>query len=118
MEIRKRDGAVLTAATAKATDAVANSATAERMAAALSDNAGLPGESGRQAPFTAIDKGHTWVVRGSYNANHTAEGLGPFYVEFRKRDARVLDIGFEGILHIPPEVKEALHTGKRGPPGQ
>lgn len=108
IEMRKRDAAVLSIAGVRPTDAVPDPTAAEKFATALADNAGSPGESSRQMPFAVIDKGDTWVVRGSYNADRAAEGLGPFCVEIRKQDARVLDMGFEGVIQMPTEVQELL----------
>jgi len=40
------------------------------------------------------------------------EGRGPFQLEVRKRDAAVIDMFSEAVIHTPPEVIEALRRKK------
>jgi hypothetical protein len=52
-------------------------------------------------PLTVSDEGSTWLIQGSFNRDHANEGPGPFKLEVQKRDAKVLDMGFEWILKAP-----------------
>ena len=110
MEIRKRDAAVLSLDGQSPPELLGAAATAQHIAAVLADSAGDPDEAVRQQPFTVTDRGETWIVRGSGNADRAVEGPGPFYLEVQKRDARVLDMHFEAVIHTPPEVKELLRA--------
>lgn len=57
-----------------------------------------------ELPWRVEDKGETWLVRGSRNKDGV-EGIGPFRLQVRKRDARVLDIRFEYFMRTPPKVQ-------------
>ena len=110
--IRKSDAAILSLGSQSPPEVLRNEDTVEKFAAILAENAGDPAEVNQQLPFAITDRGDTWFVRGSRNADHAVEGPGAFCLEVRKRDARVLDMWFEGVLHTPPEVREALRRNK------
>jgi hypothetical protein len=71
-----------------------------------------PDGANDQLPLTAHDQGNTWLIQGSLNCNRAAEGPGPFKLEVQKRDAKVVDIGFEWVLKVPPEVRAALRRAR------
>lgn len=54
-------------------------------------------------------------MRGSHNKDGTVEGIGPFRILVRKRDARVLEIYFEYFMRTPPEVQALLRASARKP---
>jgi hypothetical protein len=116
IDIRKLDAAIVLLGVENPPEALPKMLTVEKFAAAIVENARDSTELQRQLPFTVSDKGDTWLVRGSGNPDRAAEGPGPFYLEVRKRDARVLDMWFEWILHAPPEVKELMRQSARKPP--
>jgi len=66
-----------------------------------------------QLPLSVSDQGDTWLVQGSLNRDRAAEGPGPFKLEVQKRDAKVVDIGFEWVLKVPPEVQAAIGRALR-----
>lgn len=111
--IRKRDGAALSLEMENHADALGGTVAAEKFASALAENAGGAAEASRQLPFAVADNGGSWLVHGSGNADRSVEGVGPFRLEVQKRDARVLDMCFEAVMHTPPEVREALRGNKR-----
>jgi hypothetical protein len=83
------------------------------LAAILADRADNVAGSSRQLPFVVTDQGDTWLVRGSYNVDRSVEGPGPFRLEVRKRDAAVLDMCFEMVLHTPVKAQDALPENGR-----
>lgn len=113
IDIRKRDAAIAALGIERCPEVLGDPATVEKFAAVLAESAGGPAEPNRQMPFSVANHGATWLVRGSANADRMVEGPGPFRLEVQKRDARVLDMVFEGIIHTPPEVKELLRGNKR-----
>ena len=112
IDIRKLDGAVLATGVARQEQLLPNATIVEKLAAILAESAGGAAEPGRQEPFAVTDNGDTWLVRGSYNLDRSVEGKGPLHLEIRKRDAAVLDMCFEGVMHLPPEVKALLREAK------
>ena len=108
MEIRKLDAAILSLGVPNPLEMLSSMPIVEKFAAILAEDAGDADELRQQLPFAVTDHGDTWLVRGSRNQNRMVEGPGRFHLEVQKRDARVLDMCFEGVLHTPPEVKEAL----------
>lgn len=112
IDIRKRDAAIVLHGVQKPPEVLGDAATVEKFASVLAEDAGGAGELSRQLPFAVTDHGDAWLVRGSGNADRAVEGPGPFHLEIRKRDARVMDMYFEGVLHTPHEVKEALCRNK------
>lgn len=110
LEIRKRDAAIVPAEGPFARDLLGDAAIAEKFAAAILENAAGTAALGRQAPLTVEDRGETWRIRGSANADRASEGPGPFELEVKKRDARVLDMKFEWVLETPPDVLEMLRA--------
>lgn len=113
IDIGKSDAAVLPHGVPKPPEILSNATTAEKFAAILAESAGDGVGVDRQWPFTVTDRGDTWVVRGGRHVRSAIEGPGPFHLEIRKRDARVLDIWFEWNLHTPPEVDELLRATKK-----
>lgn len=116
MEIRKRDAAASWCGIDGAPAALSSATAAEKFAAVLAESAGNPEEVDRQRPFVVTDRGDNWLVRGSLNADRAIEGPGPFHLEVRKRDAKVLDMSNEWVMHTPPEVREILEAAKKPSP--
>ena len=110
VDIRKSNAAVRFLGIKGPPQVLPNEDAAEKFAAILAENAGDADEVSQQSPFVVTDRGDAWFVRGSRNADRTFEG--PFRLEVQKRDARVLDMCFEGVLHVPPEVTAALRKQK------
>lgn len=106
IEIRKLDAALLSFGVETPSEVLDSAATTKRIAEILVENASGSGELSRQLPFIVIDRGDTWLVRGSRNAERTVEGAGSFHLELRKRDGGVLEMYFVGVLHTPQEVLE------------
>lgn len=67
----------------------------------------------KQLPLTASDQGDIWLIRGSLSRDRAAEGPGPFRLEVRKCDAKVIDMGFDFILNVPPEVRPFFQRALR-----
>jgi len=116
LEIRKRDAEVVVLSDQQTPDLLSDPPAAEKFASAVLVNAAGEEELSRQSPLIVDDKGETWRVRGSGNANRAVEGPGPFELEVQKRDARVLDMWFEWVLNTPPEVQVLLRTSVGKPP--
>ena len=115
LEIRKRDAEVLVLSDQQTQDLLSNPAAAERFASAVLENSAGKEELSRQSPLIVDDKGVTWRVRGSGNANRAIEGPGPFELEVQKRDARVLDMWFGWVLNTLPEVQALLRASAGNP---
>ncbi len=116
-QIVKIDAAIVPAEGPFAGDLLGDAAVAEKFAAAILENAAGTAELRRQAPLTVEDRGETWRIRGSANADRASEGPGPFELEVQKRDARVLDMKFEWVLETPPDVLEMLRASKAASKG-
>ena len=110
IDIHKPDAAILSLGVEAPPEVLDTAEIAEKFAAVLAEQAS--DKTVRQAPFTVTDRGDTWLVRGSYNADRAVEGRGPFQLEVRKRDAAVIDMFSEAVIHTPPEVIEALRRKK------
>lgn len=118
LDIRKRDAAVLVSGDRPARDLLCDPALAEAFAAAALENANGDEELRRQMPLVVSDQGEIWRVRGSHNADRAVEGPGPFHLEVQKRDARVLDMWSEWVLHTPPDVQALLRASAKRPPSE
>jgi len=108
IEIRKLDAAILSLGGRSPSVVMGTAAIVEEIAAILAESAGDLDEADRQLPFRVSDRGDTWRVRGSRNADRAIEGPGPFHLEMRKRDGAIVDMSFEAVLHMSPEVRNLL----------
>lgn len=98
IDIRKRDAAICDRNFQQPLDVLGDMAVAEKFAAVLARASAGAADFNWQLPLTVIDRGDAWLVRGSDNPRPAPEGLGPFHLGVRKRDAKVLDMFFEGII--------------------
>jgi hypothetical protein len=115
IEIRKRDAMVNMVNCHEEGDLIANPAVAEKFALAILGNTAGEAELRRQLPLTVSDNAQTWVVKGSGNAARAHDGPGPFTLELQKANGRVLDMWFEWVLAIPPDVRTILRDSARKP---
>ena len=118
LDIRKLDAAVLISGDRPAQDLLGDPALAEKFAAAVLESTNGEEELRQQSPLIVSDQGETWRARGSRGADRTVEGPGPFHLEVQKRDARVLDMWFEWVLHTPPDVQALLRASAKRPPSE
>ena len=110
IEIAKSDATVHWLEGGEPSAALPTEEAASRFAAVLADGASPIAKMYPQSPFLVTDCGETWIVRGSGNADRAVEGPGPFHLEVQKRDARILDMYFQAVIHSPPEVNELLRA--------
>ena len=91
--ICKRDAAVLLLNTEHIIwDILDSASTVQKFAEILLENTYGKAELHRQLLFVVEDQIQTWVVNGSGNADRQVDGPGPYHIEVRKRDGRVIDI--------------------------
>jgi len=115
LEIRQIDAAVSGLSNPESHDLLADATIAEEFTAAICEETYGEARSQGELPWRAEDKGKTWLVRGSHNKDGAVEGIGPFRILVRKRDARVLDIRFEYFRRTPPEVQALLRAVMKKP---
>ena len=105
IQIRKRDGAILTVNGKNITvDILHSSSQAEKFAKLVVQNLRGEKELQRQLPFSVVDQLTTWLIKGRPAVSET-EGPGPCHLEVEKHDARLVDLWFDWLLKVPPEAK-------------
>lgn len=67
----------------------------------------------KQQPLRITDQGATWHVRGNYQQPGAAPGSGSWFITLRKRDAKVLKLGFRLPMDVPEEVKAIIARAPR-----
>jgi len=115
VEIQKRDAAVSGSGIGHPRPAIGTRELAEKIATLILRQKYGEDELQRQQPLRVEDKGDVWGVRGSFNIDRVLEGPGPFIIELQKRDARVLNILFEGVIKVLPDVQDLLRNTTNPP---
>jgi hypothetical protein len=110
IEIRKCDAAVLALGVDQVHNVLEDSTLAEKFAEVMLESVDNEKDSNQQLPLNITGNGETWLARGRRNSDRAVEGPGPFELEFQKRDARVLDMGFEWVLKTPSDAQALLQT--------
>jgi len=109
IEITKRDAAVSRPShLTNGQPLLSGAAVAKEFAEILIKNLSREGAGGDQLPLSLKDKGSTWMIDGSHNADRAVEGTGLCHVEIQKKDCRVVDLCLEYVLHVPSVVKQLL----------
>lgn len=66
-------------------------------------------------PLRATDLGEVWRVEGSFVDPDHPKGMGPWRIELRKDDGRVVWLGHVVELDVPDDVKPYIEEAKRPP---